>query len=73
MLGGAVKGGSVHADWPGLAPAQRFEGRDLKTTTDVRAVLRPILAHHLGVSTRALDTTVFPGSAGLREIDLLRG
>ena len=73
VLGGAVKGGSVHADWPGLAPAQRFEGRDLKTTTDVRAVLRPILARHLGVSTGALNATVFPGSAGLREIDLLRG
>ncbi len=73
VLGGAVKGGSVHADWPGLAPAQRFEGRDLKTTTDLRAVLRPIMARHLGVSTGALGTTVFPGSAGLREIDLLRG
>lgn len=72
VLGGAVKGGQVLGDWPGLAPAQRFEGRDLKITTDLRALLRPLLAQQLGVSRAALDRDVLPGSAGLREVELLR-
>jgi len=73
VAGGAVDGGRVIADWPGLAPAQRFEGRDLRITTDLRAVLRPLLARHLAVPRAALDAGVLPGSAGLREVSLLRG
>lgn len=71
VLGGAVKGGRVLADWPGLARHERFEGRDLRVTTDLRAALRPILADHLGVSRTALDQAVLPGSAGIRPLDLL--
>ena len=71
VLGGAVKGGRVLADWPGLARHERHEGRDLRVTTDLRAALRPILADHLGVSRAALDSTVLPGSAGIRPLDLL--
>lgn len=73
VAGGAVRGGRVLADWPGLASAQRFEGRDLRITTDLRALLRPVLAEHLGVTRAALDQVVLPGSAGLRELPLLRG
>ena len=73
LLGGAVKGGRVLADWPGLAKQDRFEGRDLRTTTDLRQVLRPILAQHLQVPNRALDSVVLPGSADLRSLDVLRG
>jgi uncharacterized protein (DUF1501 family) len=40
VLGGRVQGGRVLADWPGLAPAQRFEGRDLHITLDIRSVLK---------------------------------
>ena len=72
VLGGAVRGGRVIADWPGLASAQRFEGRDLRITTDLRSLLRPVLGQHLRVSRQALDRDVFPASAGLRELDLLR-
>lgn len=73
VLGGAVKGGRVLADWPGLAKKDRFEGRDLRITTDLRAALRTILADHLGVARSALDATVLPGSAALRGLDVLRG
>ncbi|MEP7299027.1 MAG: DUF1501 domain-containing protein [Burkholderiales bacterium] len=73
VLGGAVKGGRVIADWPGLAKRDRYEGRDLKITTDLRAVMKSVLADHLQVSAAALDTTVFPGSAGSAKIALLRG
>ena len=71
VIGGAVKGGRVVADWPGLAKRDRFEGRDLRTTTDLRAVLKGVLGDHLQVAGRALDADVFPGSAGLRTLAVL--
>jgi len=61
VLGGAVAGGRVLGDWPGLAPRQRHEGRDLTPTTDLRAVAKGLLAEHLAVPAGALGA-VFPGS-----------
>jgi uncharacterized protein (DUF1501 family) len=72
VLGGAVRGGRVLADWPGLARARRFEGRDLRTTTDLRAAIRPLLAQHLQLPRAAIDSSVLPGSAHLPGLDLLR-
>ena len=72
VLGGAVRGGRVLADWPGLAKTQRFEGRDLRITTDLRAVMRSVLADHLQIARAALDRSVLPGSAALPALDLLR-
>ena len=63
LAGGAVKGGRVIADWPGLGEAQLWQNRDLKPTTDLRAVLKGVLGDHLGLSRAALDQRVFPGSA----------
>ena len=58
VLGGPVKGGKVYGRWPGLAPGQLNEGRDLALTTDFRSVLGEILSTHLGsTDLRA----VFPG------------
>jgi uncharacterized protein (DUF1501 family) len=71
VLGGAVRGGRVLADWPGLAKKQRHEGRDLRSTTDLRAVLKSVLADHLQLSRASLDTQVFPGSAALPRLQLL--
>jgi len=62
IIGGAVKGGRVIADWPGLKGADLHEDRDLKATTDLRAVLKGVLQDHLRVDQRALAATVFPGS-----------
>jgi uncharacterized protein (DUF1501 family) len=70
VLGGAVRGGRVLADWPGLAKAQRFEGRDLRVTTDLRAVFRTVLGEHLRVPRAALDGEVLPGSAALQGLPL---
>ncbi len=61
VLGGAVRGGRVLADWPGLGERQRYEGRDLRATTDLRAVAKGLLRDHLGIDERAL-VTVFPTS-----------
>jgi len=66
LAGGAVKGGRVVADWPGVRDANLYEGRDLKPTTDLRAVLKGVLRDHLRVDERRLAADVFPGSAGVR-------
>jgi uncharacterized protein (DUF1501 family) len=66
LAGGAVKGGRVIADWPSLKPASLYEGRDLAPTTDLRAVIKGVLADHLGISERALADAVFPDSAAAR-------
>jgi uncharacterized protein (DUF1501 family) len=60
VLGGAVQGGRVYGDWPGLAPDALYEGRDLAVTTDFRSVLAAILARHLRLADRAL-AQIFPG------------
>ena len=73
VLGGAVRGGRVLADWPGLAKKDRFEGRDLRITTDLRGAMRGLLADHLRISRGALDASVLPGSAQVAALDLLRG
>jgi uncharacterized protein (DUF1501 family) len=74
LLGGAVSGGRVIADWPGLARANLLENRDLKPTRDLRAVMKGVLRDHLGVSSAALDSAVFPGSASVRPLEgLIRG
>jgi len=71
-LGGAVRGGRVIADWPGLAPKDRFEGRDLRITTDLRALFKSVLHDHLRVARGALDGSVLPGTADLKPLDVLR-
>ena len=66
LVGGALKGGRVIADWPGLKPADLYESRDLKPTTDLRAVLKGVLRDHLRADERALAQNVFPGSDGVK-------
>ena len=63
LAGGALKGGRVIADWPGLKPADLHESRDLKPTVDLRAVLKGLLRDHLRADDRALAGNVFPDSA----------
>jgi uncharacterized protein (DUF1501 family) len=66
IVGGALKGGRVVADWPGLKLAKLHDGRDLKPTTDLRAVLKGLLKDHLRVDAAVLATTVFPDSAAVK-------
>jgi uncharacterized protein (DUF1501 family) len=58
VLGGPVKGGKVHGKWPGLAPEQLYEGRDLALTTDFRDVFAEVVTHHLGAPNLRV---IFPG------------
>jgi uncharacterized protein (DUF1501 family) len=68
LVGGAVAGGRVIADWPGLSRANLYEGRDLKPTRDLRAVMKGILRDHLGIADPSLDTGVFPDSGSVRPL-----
>lgn len=63
LLGGAVNGGRVLADWPGLGKSDLFEARDLMPTADTRGLFKGVLADHLGVSDDVLERSVFPDSA----------
>jgi uncharacterized protein (DUF1501 family) len=66
LAGGALKGGRVVADWPGLKDADLHEGRDLKPTTDLRAVLKGLLRDHLRVDDGVLASKVFPESSAVK-------
>jgi uncharacterized protein (DUF1501 family) len=73
LLGGAVRGGRVIADWPGLKERDLFENRDLNPTVDLRGVLKGVLNQHLGLDHRILADTVFPSSAKVQPLDGLIG
>ena len=68
LLGGAVHGGRVIADWPGLGERALYEGRDLKPTMHMHSALKGVLADHLAVPTRALEAAVFPDSAAAKPL-----
>lgn len=61
VLGGSVRGGRVLTDWPGLAPADLLQGRDLRPTLDLRALWQPLLTRHLGLGQAEL-AQVLPGT-----------
>jgi uncharacterized protein (DUF1501 family) len=63
LLGGGLKPGGIIGDWPTLKEARLFENRDLAPTADLRSLFKGVLAEHMGVDRRALDTTIFPDSA----------
>ena len=63
ILGGGLKKAGLIGDWPTLRDAKLFEGRDTAPTLDMRGLFKGVLADHLGIERRALDTTVFPESA----------
>jgi uncharacterized protein (DUF1501 family) len=69
LAGGALKGGRVIADWPGLKETNLYEGRDLKPTSDLRAVMKGLLRDHLRADDRVLANDVFPGSQTVKPLD----
>ena len=73
LLGGAVQGGRVVADWPGLSTRALYQSRDLNPTLDIRSVLKGVLSDHLHVPTSALESSVFPDSAAARPLTGLLG
>ncbi len=74
LLGGAINGGRVLADWPGLGKSDLYEGRDLMPTADARSLFKGILADHLDIPDSLLERSVFPDSAAAPPMEnLIRG
>jgi uncharacterized protein (DUF1501 family) len=68
LLGGAVAGGRIIADWPGLGEGKLFEDRDLLPTTDLRALCKGVLREHLSIADGALET-IFPDSRAVKPLE----
>lgn len=68
LLGGALKPGGIVGDWPTLKRQALFEDRDVYPALDLRALEKGLLAEHMGMDRRVLDTAVFPDSAGVRPV-----
>ena len=66
VLGGAVRGGRMLGQWPGVRASALYQGRDLQPTTDLRSLMKTVLRDHLQIPQRRLDNDVFPdsGAAG---------
>jgi uncharacterized protein (DUF1501 family) len=60
LLGGAVAGGRVIADWPGLAAGALYEGRDLKPTLGLDTVIAASLAQHYALDPTRVEAALFP-------------
>ena len=65
LFGGAVAGGTIHAEWSGLKPSALKDGRDLPARTDTRAIFKAALSDHLRIARRALDEKIFPDSSSI--------
>jgi uncharacterized protein (DUF1501 family) len=61
LAGGAIRGGKVYGDWPGIAGPDLFAGRDLLPTNDVRRYAAWIVRGFFGLEVSSLEKTVFPG------------
>jgi uncharacterized protein (DUF1501 family) len=68
VLGGGLKTGGIIGDWPTLKQDALFENRDVRPSLDMRGLFKGVLADHMGVDRAALETTVFPDSAGARPV-----
>lgn len=66
LAGGAIEGGRMLGDWPGLAASKLYEDRDLRPAVDNRAVFKGLLRDHMGWDRAGLDSAVFPDSAGVQ-------
>jgi uncharacterized protein (DUF1501 family) len=69
LVGGAVRGGQVIADWPGLRRNDLLDNRDLRPTLDLRSVFKPVLDEHMHVDANTLAKRVFPDSSGARPLE----
>ncbi len=67
LAGGAVNGGKVLADWPGLAENKLYQNRDLYPTADIRAVEAAVLRDHLGIAEADIYQTILPGANTARQ------
>jgi uncharacterized protein (DUF1501 family) len=73
VMGGAVRGGRVIADWPGLDQSKLYEGRDLAPTIALESVLAGAVAEHLRLDPKLAMAWLFPGRGGVPLGGICRG
>ena len=61
FAGGALKGGKVMGDWPGLAEVDLYARRDLMPTRDVRSYAGWLMRGLYGFDRALIEDVVFPG------------
>lgn len=69
LLGGAVAGGRVIADWPGLATSALYEGRDLRPTMDLDTLIASAVSQHYRLDHPRTARALFPNIAGVRPVE----
>jgi uncharacterized protein (DUF1501 family) len=69
LLGGAVAGGQIYGDWPGLRPQDLFQGRDIQPVTSTEGVMKAILAQHLGIAEGHIENEVFPDTRKIAQAE----
>lgn len=72
LMGGAVKGGRVLADWPGLRDSELHEARDLKATIALESVMAGAVAEHMRLDPSLALAQLFPGRPGRATEGLVR-
>jgi uncharacterized protein (DUF1501 family) len=72
LAGGAVAGGRVLADWPGLKSSDLLDGRDLRPTQDLRALLAALVQRQFGLDSSQLQGNILPGFVG-KPLPIWRG
>ncbi len=70
LLGGAISGGKMLGDWPGLGPSDLYEARDLRAASDLRSLFKTLLERQFGFEPAALARQVFPNSETVRSISI---
>lgn len=68
LAGGALRGGRVAGNWPGIGSGELYQNRDVHATTDFRSVFKGVLTAHLGVAESLLESRVFPGSESVESL-----
>lgn len=72
VMGGAVKGGRVITEWPGLRSQDLHEDRDLKPTIDTRDIIADVLKGHFGLSQYNIGHNILPGAGQGMRIGLIK-
>jgi len=71
LIGGGVRGGRIIADWPGLAPANLLDGRDLKPTLALDGLIAHTCAEVFKTDPERMKDVLFPGSVKAKSLPQL--
>lgn len=59
VIGGAVAGGRVVADWPGLRQSDLYQARDLRPTASLDSLITGVASESLGLDPHRTSRTLF--------------